>query len=152
MAAARFLNVLSGSDTGGTAAALRPAAAIGLHTAAVTVLSRFEVSGAPVAVPAATLASMATIAIGTYASAPPRTRTATGACAALYLLACAGPLVAAARNPAALPVRRAVAAGIRAFPALQAALTARAGSPVAAAFVASALPLTRWLGRRVSPT
>jgi 4-hydroxybenzoate polyprenyltransferase len=56
-------------------------------------------------------------------------------------------------EPGAVPkVRAAVGAGIMSLPALQGALTARAGSPIAGALVAAAAPLGRALARWISPT
>ncbi|MHC5909208.1 SCO3242 family prenyltransferase, partial [Streptomyces sp. S6] len=49
-------------------------------------------------------------------------------------------------------VRGAVGAGITALVPLQAALTARAGSPIAAALLGAVHPLARRLARRISPT
>jgi len=58
----------------------------------------------------------------------------------------------AVSSPSPATVRAAVGAGITGLPALQAALTARAGSTAAAVAVAAAAPLGRRLARVVSPT
>ncbi|WP_198539355.1 SCO3242 family prenyltransferase [Streptomyces graminilatus] len=58
----------------------------------------------------------------------------------------------AVHDPRASSVRRAVGAGILAMVPLQAALTARAGAPVAAALLGTLHPVARSLARRVSPT
>ncbi|HEY0641484.1 MAG TPA: 4-hydroxybenzoate polyprenyltransferase, partial [Pseudonocardiaceae bacterium] len=49
-------------------------------------------------------------------------------------------------------VRRATVAGIHGMVPLQAALAARAGSPLGALGVLAALPVARALSRKVSPT
>ncbi|MET7477027.1 SCO3242 family prenyltransferase [Streptomyces sp. NPDC005648] len=58
----------------------------------------------------------------------------------------------AVRKPSGENVRQAVGAGILALMPLQAALTARAGSPAAATALGIAHPLARRLARRISPT
>ncbi|MGC5032587.1 SCO3242 family prenyltransferase [Micromonospora sp. DT229] len=55
-------------------------------------------------------------------------------------------------EPTAGRVRRAVGAGITSLPALQGALTARAGAGLLGVAVAAAAPLGRRLARKVSPT
>ncbi|WP_416969973.1 SCO3242 family prenyltransferase [Streptomyces sp. 4F14] len=58
----------------------------------------------------------------------------------------------AVRSPSGENVRGAVGAGITALVPLQAALTARAGAPGAAALLGAVHPLARRLARRISPT
>ncbi|MBO4260728.1 SCO3242 family prenyltransferase [Streptomyces griseorubiginosus] len=58
----------------------------------------------------------------------------------------------ALRKPSGENVRRAVGAGILALMPLQAALTARAGAPAAAAVLGVGHPLARRFARRMSPT
>ncbi|MFM9445960.1 SCO3242 family prenyltransferase [Streptomyces acidiscabies] len=75
-----------------------------------------------------------------------------GAAALSYLGSYGLAQVKAVRAPSGENVRGAVGAGITALVPLQAALTARAGSPVAAALLGAVHPLARRLARRVSPT
>jgi 4-hydroxybenzoate polyprenyltransferase len=157
MAVARALDVLAGAGPGGTGRALAAAAVVGLHTASVTGLSRYEVSGAPRSVPGAALvmSAMATTATAAVAGRHGSRRRDRAACAlfsAVYAGSCGRAQWTAVRSPSAPQVRRAVAAGIHGLMPLQAALTAAAGSVPAALPIAAALPLARWLGRKVSPT
>jgi 4-hydroxybenzoate polyprenyltransferase len=55
-------------------------------------------------------------------------------------------------EPSAGNIRAAVGSGITTLPALQGALIARAGAPLAGLAVASAAPVGQYLGRRLSPT
>ncbi|MDX3791374.1 SCO3242 family prenyltransferase [Streptomyces acidiscabies] len=75
-----------------------------------------------------------------------------GAAALSYLGSYGLAQIKAVRAPSGENVRGAVGAGITALVPLQAALTARAGAPVAAALLGAAHPLARRLARRVSPT
>lgn len=160
-----------GSRGGGTAGALArgavPALLTGVHTYTITALSRHEISGAPARLPATTLAVSSATALSTVlpsllpAVLPPR-RALTREKAARTAVASAGVLaylgtyglaqVRAVRDPQASSVRRAVGAGILAMVPLQAALTARAGAPVAAALLGALHPVAQRLARRVSPT
>ncbi|MDR7275812.1 SCO3242 family prenyltransferase [Catenuloplanes atrovinosus] len=182
MAACRALNVLLGATTGRTLTgplrrALPTAAAVAAHTYTVTALSRREVSGATPTLPAATLA--ATGALGAAIAAGPAPRAVgagsspvagsvtpaprkaggspsraavVGALAGQYLAGYGAAQARAVASPTPAAVRAAVGAGITGLPALQGALTARAGSPVAGLLVAAAAPLARMLARKVSPT
>nr|WP_203688986.1 UbiA family prenyltransferase [Streptomyces sp. SID12488] len=182
MAGARALDVLAGAVAGGgnppwhaggggTAGALArgavPALLTGVHTYTITALSRHEISGAPSRLPATTLAVSSATALSTVlpsvlpAVLPPRrslpraevARTAVASAGVLAYLGTYGWAQArAVRDPGASSVRRAVGAGILAMVPLQAALTARAGAPVAAALLGALHPVAQRLARRVSPT
>ncbi|WGP13688.1 SCO3242 family prenyltransferase [Streptomyces sp. SH5] len=69
-----------------------------------------------------------------------------------YLRTAGPPLLHAALNPSPPLTQRAVGGGIRAMIPLQAALAARAGSPVTALAVMGLVPLARSLARKVSLT
>jgi 4-hydroxybenzoate polyprenyltransferase len=146
MAACRALDVLLGASTGRVARALPAALTVGVHTYTVTALSRGEVAGTRPRVAAATLATTAAVAL-TTASGPAST-----VLAADYARRYATAQARVLTDPAAPRVRAAVGAGIMALPALQGALTARAGRPVAGLLVAAAAPLGRRLARWISPT
>jgi 4-hydroxybenzoate polyprenyltransferase len=119
------------------------------HTYTVTALSRSEVDGATPALPKATLAGTAAVAVAAAAS---RRAVVPAALAGWYAYRYGTPQLAAVRNPDAARVRASVGAGILNLPALQGALTARAGRPLLGIAVAAAAPLARRLSRRVSPT
>jgi len=149
MAACRGLDVLLGASTGDPVRALPAALVVAAHTYTVTELSRREVSGAGnAALPAATLAATAGLAGAVAARGTAATAVLAGEYATSYGRAQARLLT----DPAAGTVRRAVGAGITALPALQGALTARAGRTWAGVAVAAAAPLGRLLARKVSPT
>ncbi|MEU2395639.1 SCO3242 family prenyltransferase [Streptomyces sp. NPDC007369] len=179
MAAARALDVLHGTGPGPARPALGPAAAVGVHTLALTRLSRHEVAGAPPHEAALTLAASAATAAAalTRGAAAPAARpggaarplgfragaggtartartarTAQAAALAVYAAGYGPALARAVRHPAAPEVRRAVGAGIHALLPLQAALAARAGAPGLAVPLAATLPLVRGLARKVSST
>ncbi|GAA2392576.1 SCO3242 family prenyltransferase [Dactylosporangium salmoneum] len=149
MAACRALDVLLGASGGRLRRAAWPAATVFAHTYTVTALSRSEVDGATPALPAATLAGTAAVAAATVATRRPLVP---AGLAALYAYRYGAPQLAAVRDPAAPRIRASVGAGILNLPALQGALTARAGRPVAGILVAAAAPLARLLSRKVSPT
>jgi 4-hydroxybenzoate polyprenyltransferase len=146
MAACRALDVLLGASTGRVARALPAALTVGVHTYTVTALSRGEVAGTRPRVAAATLATTAAVAL-TTASGPTST-----VLAADYARRYGAAQARVLADPVAPRVRAAVGAGITALPALQGALTARAGSPLAGLLVAAAAPLGRRLARWISPT
>ncbi|MEU6144984.1 SCO3242 family prenyltransferase [Streptomyces sp. NPDC047081] len=171
MAGARGLDVLTGAlaATHGqpVGRALRrgagPAALVGAHTYTLMTLSRHEIHGARARVPAATLAATTATALATAAPAlrqftrsiPRRstpTTLATAGAALAYLGAYGSAQFKAVRKPSGEYLRRAVGAGILSLMPLQAALTARAGAPVAATVLGVAHPLARRLARRISPT
>ncbi|RII12342.1 prenyltransferase [Streptomyces sp. YIM 130001] len=169
----------AGSAAPQVAAALPAAALLGVHTLAVTTVSRRETQGGSVVAPLAALAT--TAAIGRYvwgrgtvrrAAAGRLTRTepagsepgtpsnasvtptdvARGALAAGYAVTAARPFFHAALNPSPELTQRAVGGGIRAMIPLQAAFAARAGRPGAALLTAALAPLARTLARKVSVT
>lgn len=146
MAACRGLNVLLGGRAQ-PRRAVPAALTVAAHTYTVTELSRREVHGASRALPAATLAGTAAVAVaaGRGGAVP---ATLAGWYAARYAAAQAE----VAADPSAANVRAAVGAGIVGLPLLQGALTARSGAPTAGMAVAAAAPLARWLARKVSPT
>nr|WP_230417259.1 hypothetical protein [Micromonospora tarapacensis] len=176
MATCRGLDVLLGAAAGGRPVRALPAAlTVAAHTWTVTTLSRREVDGADRALPLRTLAGTALVAAS--AAIPPGAlrrwrpvtrsvgrpgagRDAAGAVAAALPAVLAGWYVArygtaqarVAARPDAARVRAAVGAGITGLPALQGALTARAGAGLLGLAVAAAAPLGRRLARKVSPT
>ncbi|MEV0224862.1 SCO3242 family prenyltransferase [Streptomyces sp. NPDC050704] len=153
MAGTRVLDVLAGART--TAPALPAALVVGLHTYTVTALSRHETTGAPTAVPAASLAASTVVGLSAAATARTAGRTSrlgAAAGAAGYLVAFGSAQVRALGEPSAPNIQRAVGVGILGLLPLQAALTAGAGAPRAAALLAAAHPLARRLARKVSPT
>ncbi|PZG02411.1 SCO3242 family prenyltransferase [Micromonospora deserti] len=180
MAACRGLDVLLGAAGGRVLRALPAALTVAAHTWTVTALSRREVTGADPALPLGTLAGTALVA-ASAATARARTgrrcaagsRTIGGDAVDLPVAArrrntVAGALpvalagwyaarygAAQARvvaEPSAGRVRAAVGAGITGLPALQGALTARAGAGLLGLAVAAAAPVGRRLARMVSPT
>ncbi|MEY9934787.1 4-hydroxybenzoate polyprenyltransferase [Catenulispora sp. GP43] len=175
MAAARSLDVLLGAGAGGGIGAMRsaaPAAAVvGVHTLAVTVLSRSEVSGASRRVAATTAVLSGGAAGGALAvlrhdrydhhdhhdrrgrrPVPVPQRALAAALAGLYTWRFGSAQAAVARDGRAETVRKAVGAGIISLMPLQASLIAGRGEPLAALPVAAAGPLARRLARKVSPT
>jgi hypothetical protein len=179
MAACRGLDVLLGATPGRLRRAVPAALTVAAHTYTVTVLSRREVSGADRALPAATLAGTAAVAL---AAATPRSRhplpvikaslkslgrlegrpdheerglfaaVVPAALAAWYAARYGSAQARVAAEPSAARVRAAVGAGITGLPPLQGALAARAGAPAAGLAVAAVAPLARHLARKVSPT
>ncbi|NYF54594.1 SCO3242 family prenyltransferase [Micromonospora purpureochromogenes] len=156
MAACRGLDVLLGATGGRPVRALPAALTVAAHTVTVTVLSRREVAGADTALPLRTLAGTALVAIA--AARPATTPTARPgvalpvALAGWYAARYGGAQARVAADPSAGRVRAAVGAGITGLPALQGALTARAGAGLLGLAVAAAAPLGRRLARKVSPT
>ncbi|SCE97964.1 4-hydroxybenzoate polyprenyltransferase [Micromonospora purpureochromogenes] len=156
MAACRGLDVLLGATGGRPVRALPAALTVAAHTVTVTVLSRREVAGADTSLPLRTLAGTALVAI---VAARPSTAPAARPAAALpvalagwYAARYGGAQARVAADPSAGRVRAAVGAGITGLPALQGALTARAGAGLLGLAVAAAAPLGRRLARKVSPT
>lgn len=163
MAACRSLDVLLGATAGPGALrrAVPAAAVVGAHTAIVTTVSRREVQGAgPGLVHVAVIASGAVssgatrLARGRLRSGrlrPVRQLVAT-ALIGLYggVIARAGRRAAADPSPARL--QELVGTGVLALMPLEAGLLAAAGPLPAAAAVAGAWPLARYLARRRSVT
>ncbi|WP_037866801.1 UbiA family prenyltransferase [Streptomyces sp. NRRL S-1868] len=173
------------ADSGGTGRGSRAggaAALMGLHTLAVTTVSRREAQGGAPAVPLGALAVVGAITTalargrtphggrphgGTpHGSTPRGSAHARGgaaapvlASAAAYAATAARPLAHAALNPSPPLLQGAVGAGIRAMIPLQAALAARSapgrgrlGGAWRAAPLLALLPVARRLSRKVSPT
>jgi 4-hydroxybenzoate polyprenyltransferase len=162
MAACRALDVLLGASSGRIGRAVPAALGVAVHTYPVTELSRREVAGARPGLAAATLATTAALA-GAVALAPvahpqrgerrPSPHGRIGALlAGAYAWMYGRAQVRVLADPGAARVRGAVGAGITSLPALQGALTARAGRPWAGLAVAAAAPVGRALARKVAPT
>lgn len=158
MAACRGLDVLLGAGAGHLRAAAPAAAALAVHTAGVTVLSRGEVHGTTQTVAGAVTAGSVAVAVGALAGLRDTSgsaRTAAVLATGAYLATCLPAQVTATTTPDAPAARAATGAGIRAMVPLQAAWAARAGHPgVAAALgvVAAAGVLLRRRPRAVSST
>ncbi|MEU4480632.1 SCO3242 family prenyltransferase [Micromonospora sp. NPDC023966] len=163
MAACRGLDVLLGASVGptrgrdgrkappaahGLVRALPAALTVAAHTWTVTALSRREVSGADRRLPRATLAGTALVAATALGRPDPVPVALAAGYAGRYGAAQARVLA----DPSPARVRAAVGAGITGLPALQGALTARAGARVLGLAVAAAAPLGRRLARLISPT
>lgn len=154
MAACRGLDVLLGAGWRARRRGLPAAAALAAHTLGVTALSRGEVHGgsratAAAAIACSTLAGLATL-IGPAHS--PGHRAAAALAAAGFAALVVPRQVAAAQQLSAPAVRAATVAGIHGMMLLQSALAVRQGAALGAVLVAAALPVTRKLGRAVSPT
>lgn len=156
MASTRGLDVLLGAAAAPRQAAA-PAAAVAVHTAGVTWLSRGEVHGTRSEAAAVGLAGTAT-AIGLLLATTRRKdvrsshrRLALGF-AALYGAAVGVPQARALAAPDAARVRAATGAGIGGLTLLQAAWLAARGRIRPALVVATAGPLLRRAARSVSPT
>ncbi|MGN9804490.1 SCO3242 family prenyltransferase [Micromonospora sp. L32] len=155
MAACRGLDVLLGATGGRPVRALPAALTVAAHTVTVTALSRREVAGADTALPLRTLAGTALVAIAAAGPAAGARRAAAVlpvVLAGWYAARYGGAQARVAADPSAGRVRAAVGAGITGLPALQGALTARAGAGLLGLAVAAAAPLGRRLARRISPT
>lgn len=159
MASTRFLDVLMGA--GGRRAALAPAAAMGVHTLAVTAVSRGEVHGTTTGTARAAAATTVGTGVAAALGALVGTRDGTGRAAT----STAGPVLAASYVAAVLPAqldvvrapdaanaRRATGVGIRGMVPLQAALLAGRGAVGAALGLLAVVPLARAGAKVVSPT
>ncbi|MBM9618239.1 UbiA family prenyltransferase [Streptomyces zhihengii] len=137
--------------------ALPAAGVLGVHTYAVTAVSRHEVHGGSTRAPLAALAAAAAVA-GFAArhrdgpGGPEAGRVAGALLAAAYARTAARPFLHAALNPSPQLTQRAVGGGIRAMIPLQAALAARSGAATTGLAVMGLVPLARRLARKVSPT
>ncbi|ADL48293.1 SCO3242 family prenyltransferase [Micromonospora aurantiaca (nom. illeg.)] len=170
MAACRGLDVLLGASGGRVVRALPAALTVAAHTWTVTALSRREVTGADRRLPGLTLAGTALIALTTSArptvlsGAPSSTgcvkrgpflrlgELVPAVLAAGYAVRYGRAQARVLADPSPARVRAAVGAGITGLPALQGALTARAGARLLGLAVAGAAPLGRRLARLISPT
>ncbi|MGW8994502.1 UbiA family prenyltransferase [Streptomyces zhihengii] len=137
--------------------ALPAAGVLGVHTYAVTAVSRHEVHGGSTRAPLAALAAAAAVAAfaGRHRGGPggPEAARAVGVLlAAAYARTAARPFLHAALNPSPQLTQRAVGGGIRAMIPLQAALAARSGATTTGLAVMGLVPLARRLARKVSPT
>lgn len=157
MASTRGLDVLLAAGTA-PAAAARPAVAVAVHTAGVTLLSRGEVHGTTPASAAAALAATGS-AIGILAASVRRDpggrarhRWAAAGFALLYGVRVGRAQARAVAAPDAANVRAATGAGIGGLTFLQAAWLAARGRLPQAVVVAGASPLFRRAARAVSPT
>jgi hypothetical protein len=148
MAVCRGLDVLLGVGHGRHRAALPAALTVAAHTYLITMLSRRETTGASASLPASTLAGTAVVA-GVAAS---RKAPVAGLLSAWYAARFGAGQQRALTSPDAATLQGAVIAGITAFPALQGALTARAGRPAAGVAVAGTAVLAGLLARKMSPT
>ncbi|MFF2623484.1 SCO3242 family prenyltransferase [Oerskovia jenensis] len=175
MAACRGLDVLMGAGRGRVRAALPAAAALTVHTAGVTVLSRGEVHGTtqPVAaaVAAGTVGVAGAVAVGalsslrkgpttSLASAPTAGTVTAGraravvpvlaalASAGVYAASCLPQQARAVGAPDAANAFAATKAGIRSMVPLQAALAARGGSLGSVAVLAAVEVVGRALRAR----
>ncbi|MFB8348339.1 UbiA family prenyltransferase [Streptomyces niveus] len=135
-------------------AALVPAALLGVHTVAVTTVSRREVYGGSVGAPLAALAVTgvlgAVVGLRRTDTGPPGL--VTPALAAAFVVTAGRAFLHAALNPSPQLTQRAVGGGIRAMIPFQAALAARGGAPGIGLVVMGLVPLARKLAKRVSVT
>lgn len=160
MASTRGLDVLlaAAAAPAAPAGALRPAAAMAVHTAGVTLLSRGEVHGArPASAVAALVATGSAVGILAASTGPGSGVRRAHRCVAAGLALLYGTRVGAAQaraasSPDAATVRAATGAGIGGLTLLQAAWLAARGRFLAAGVVAGASPLFRRAARAVSPT
>lgn len=157
MGSARALDVL----LGGSAAprrALPAALLMGVHTVAVTGLSRGEVHGSSPRAAAAAFGTTAAVAAVTAVSAAcsagrsALARVAGVALAGGYAVSVGRPQLEATAEPGARAVRTATRQGIHGMVPLQAALIARAGRVGTAAALSAVTPVLRAAAKVVSPT
>ena len=157
MGTTRFLDVLMGGSAH-PRRALPAALALGVHTTAVTVLSRGEVHGTSNRTAAAALATTGAVAATGAVqslrdtSAPLAARVSGAAFAGLYAFAVGRAQGAAVAQPDAATVRRATRRGIHGMVPLQASLIARRGQLGIAAGLLALVPVLRAAAKVVSPT
>lgn len=150
MAACRGLDVLMGGAGTRWREALVPAMSVAAHTAAVTAVSRGEVEGTTTAT-GRTAAATSVVAASAGLSgggANAAGRAAALAGGANYLRAVLPSQLAVTAEPTAERARYATREGIRGVVPLQASFAARAGSPLATAFLLGVDVLGRVWGRR----
>ncbi|MCF3131272.1 UbiA family prenyltransferase [Streptomyces olivochromogenes] len=167
MAAARSLDLLLGAAAtdGPLRPALAPAALLGSHTCAVTLVSRREAEGGSTTAPLVALVATAAVATTVSGGAGvlrgakvlrgadvSREGAVRSALALGYGVTFARPLAHAVLNPSPVLTQRAVGAGIRATIALQGALAAWAGAPGTGLLATALAPVAARLARRVSTT
>lgn len=138
MGSCRALDVLMGAGAGNIRPALASAGIMGVHTVAVTLLSRGEVQGTTTAVASGVAAGTGLLASAIAAGSGRSGRRVLPvlATAAAYAIRCAPAQMRAARNPTAGNALGATKAGIRAMIPLQTALTIRNGSAAGAGALA----------------
>lgn len=161
MAAARSLDVVLGAGSE-PAAALVPAALLGLHTAGVTALSRGEVHGA--SVPAAAAVVTGTVTVGLLAGRRGRSasshvmardsamRRVTPGLAGWFAASVGSAQARTVASPDAATVRAATGAGIRGMLPLQSTLVAGSGRPLTALALLALGPIVKVASKVVSPT
>ncbi|MHA7652007.1 SCO3242 family prenyltransferase [Mycobacterium sp. ML4] len=130
MSGCRFLDVMLGAAPD-CRAALLPASVLGMHTTAITVLSRSEVSGSDRTLPAsvAGMAAVVTITATVTSTRGPTRGYWAAPGVAVYAWSFGPGLWRAWQQPAAEVIRGAVRSGIAAMIGVQAMLAARAPRP-----------------------
>ncbi|MFC8079162.1 UbiA family prenyltransferase [Streptomyces sp. NPDC057307] len=133
--------------------ALVPAALLGVHTLAVTTVSRREVYGGSVGAPLAALAVTGVLGgvVGRQRGDGPGGLVGP-VLGAAFVVTAGRPYLHAALNPSPQLTQRAVGGGIRAMIPFQAALAARGGAPGVGLAVMGLVPLARKLAKKVSVT
>lgn len=153
MSSCRFFDVMLGA-TQNYRPALVPASVIGLHTVAITVLSRSEVTGSDRGLPAIVAgmaAAVATSAVVTTAAAGMSGYRAVAGCA-VYAWSFGPGLWNAWRQPTPEVIRSAVRSGIASVIAVQAMLAARSTRPVAMLVLCGLAIGLRWKVSAPTPT
>lgn len=146
MAACRGLDVMLGGAGRGWRRAMLPAAAVAVHTAALTAVSRGEVTGTTVATGRAAVAASVAVAASGVVAGGDRAAALVGG--ARYLAAVLPGQLAVARRPGPDEARTATRGAILAMVPLQGALAARTGSMPAAALLLAVETIGHTLRRR----